>query len=110
MDLVTGGTGFVGAHVVRALIAGGRSVRCLVRPESVLTNLDGLGVEIVPGDLADPASLRAAAAGCVVVYHCAADYRLGARRPAEIFAANVGGTDNVLRAAADAGARRVVYT
>lgn len=110
MDLVTGGTGFVGTHVVRALIARGRSVRCLVRRGSIRTNLDGLGVEIVPGDLADLPSLRAAAAGCGVVYHCAADYRLGARRPAEIFAANVGGTDNVLRAAADAGARRVVYT
>jgi dihydroflavonol-4-reductase len=55
-------------------------------------------------------SLRAAVAGCEAVYHCAADYRLGIREPAQIFASNVGGTENVLRAAADAGVARVVYT
>jgi len=110
MDLVTGGTGFVGTHVVRALLARGRSVRCLARPGGVRTNLDGLDVEVVDGDLTDPPSLARAAAGCSTVYHCAADYRLNARRPVEIFDANVRGTENVMRAAADAGAGRVVYT
>ncbi len=110
MDLVTGGTGFVGSHVVRALLARGRSVRCLVRAKSARTNLEGLDVELSTGDLTDLASVHSAVRGCRVVYHCAADYRLGARRPAEIFDANVGGTDNVLRAAAEAGAERVVYT
>ena len=110
MDFVTGGTGFVGAHVVRALLAHGRGVRCLARPGSSRSNLEGLDVEIVTGDLTDVASLRSAAAGCQVVYHCAADYRLGARVPAQIFAANVAGTENVLRAAADASVDRVVYT
>jgi dihydroflavonol-4-reductase len=109
-NLVTGGTGFVGAHIVRALLERGREVRCLVRRESRRANLEGLPVEIVEGDLTDPASLATAANGCEIVYHCAADYRLFTRDPRELRAANVEGTRNLLRAAADAGARRVVYT
>lgn len=110
MDLVTGGTGFVGAHIVRALLARGRGVRCLARPGSSRANLEGLDVEIVTGDLTDPSSLKAAATGCAVLYHCAADYRLSSRMAAEIYASNVAGTENVLRAAADASVDRVVYT
>jgi dihydroflavonol-4-reductase len=109
-DLVTGATGFVGAHVVRALLARGRSVRCLVRRESHLSNLDGLAVEIVRGDLRDRLSLDAAVRGTETVFHCAADYRLYARRPGEIYAANVEGTENILSAAGAAGVRRVVHT
>ncbi len=108
--LVTGGTGFVGCHLVRALGAQGTEVRCLVRAESPRDNLAGLDVELAVGDLRDPASLKSAVAGCQVVYHCAADYRLYVRRPAEMYAANVDGTDNLLRAAADAAVERVIYT
>jgi dihydroflavonol-4-reductase len=110
MDFVTGGTGFIGAHVVRALLRRGRSVRCLVRASSRLDNLEELPVEVVAGDVTDRASLSRAMAGARWVFHCAADYRLSARRPGEIYAANVGGTENVLAAAAEAGAERVVYT
>ena len=110
MDFVTGGTGFVGAHVVRALLRRGRSVRCLVRASSRLDNLEELPVEVVAGDVTDRASLSRAMEGARWVFHCAADYRLSARRPHEIYAANVGGTENVLAAAAEAGAERVVYT
>jgi len=110
MDLVTGATGFLGAHLVRALLERGRAVRCLVRPSSRRDNLRGLSVELAEGDLQDPASLRAAAAGCEDVYHGAADYRLYARDPGEIYSANVEGTHNLFRAAAEAGVRRVVYT
>lgn len=109
-DLVTGGTGFVGAHVVRALLARGRPVRCLARPGSRLANLEGLPVEVVAGDLRDPSSLARAAAGVDTLYHCAADYRLYARDPRDIYATNVGGTENVLRAAVAAGVRRIVHT
>jgi dihydroflavonol-4-reductase len=109
-DLVTGGTGFVGAHVVRALLSRGRSVRCLARPGSAVRNLEGLAVEIVRGDLRDPASLARASAGIDTLYHCAADYRLWSRDPRELYAANVAGTENVLRAAEEAGARRIVHT
>ncbi|MEP6994768.1 MAG: hopanoid-associated sugar epimerase [Acidobacteriota bacterium] len=110
MDLVTGGTGFVGTHVVRALLAEGRQVRCLVRPASRRDNLDGLPVEVVEGDLTDPASLTRAMAGVATLYHVAADYRLWARDPRELYRANVGGTENVLAAASEAGVSKVVYT
>jgi dihydroflavonol-4-reductase len=110
MDLVTGGTGFVGSHVVRALLARGSSVRCLARAESRRDNLAGLDVEIVPGDLTDPVSLARATKGVSTLYHVAADYRLWTRDPQELYRSNVGGTENVLRAAADAGVSKVVYT
>jgi len=109
-DLVTGGTGFVGAHIVRALLAKGRDVRCLVRASSRRTNLEGLDVEVVEGELRDPASLARAVRSCEVVYHCAADYRLFTKDPGELRASNVEGTRHVLRAAGEAGASRVVYT
>jgi dihydroflavonol-4-reductase len=110
MDLVTGGTGFVGAHVARTLLARGTAVRCLVRPGGRRANLEGLRVELAEGDLTEPASLLRAVAGIDTLYHCAADYRLWAKDPRELHHANVGGTENILRAAAEAGVRRVVYT
>jgi dihydroflavonol-4-reductase len=108
--LVTGGTGFIGAHLVRALLARGDEVRCLARPASRRDNLEGLPVELVAGDLCDRASLAAAVTGCESVFHCAADYRLYARDPRELYAVNVEGTRCLLRAAGDAGALRIVYT
>jgi dihydroflavonol-4-reductase len=110
LNLVTGGTGFVGSHVVRALFARGDSVRCLARPGGRRDNLSGLPVEIAEGDLTDPASLARAMRGIKELYHVAADYRLWTRDPRELYAANAGGTENVLRAAAEAGVSRVVYT
>src|SRR5499427_3123788 len=110
MDLVTGGTGFVGSHVVRALLEKGRRVRCLVRPQSRRENLEGLTVEIATGDVTDPASLTAALLGIETLYHVAADYRLWAADPGEIYRANAGGTNHLLAAAAKAGVSRVVYT
>jgi dihydroflavonol-4-reductase len=109
-NLVTGGTGFLGAHVVRALLARGREVRCLVRTGTPRDNLDGLPVEIATGDLSDPASLARACAGADIVYHVAADYRLFARDPREIYRTNVDGTRALLRAAGDAGVTRFVHT
>ena len=107
---VTGGSGFVGAHVVRALLAEGERVRCLVRtPEpETLRGLDA--VEQVSGDVRDAGSLEAGMAGCEAVFHCAADYRLYARRPQEIYDTNVGGTHNVLAAAERAGVGDIVVT
>ena len=109
-NLVTGGTGFIGAHVVRALLARGREVRCLVRPGTPRDNLAGLPVEIVPGDLGDAASLARACSGADIVYHVAADYRLYVRDPREIYRTNVEGTKALLRAAGDAGVTRFVHT
>src|SRR6266542_4873978 len=108
--LVTGGTGFVGANLVRELLADGRTVRVLARKGGDRTALEGCAVEIAEGDLLDPGSLKAAAAGVRRVYHVAADYRLWARDPRELYRANVEGTRHLLEAAADAGAERIVYT
>ena len=108
--LVTGGTGFVGAAVVRRLIEAGETVRCLVRPRSDRRNLAGLAVEFAIGDITDADSLGPATEGCEGVYHVAADYRLWVPDPGPLYAANVEGTRAVMRAAQAAGVRRIVYT
>lgn len=110
VNLVTGGTGFVGAHVVRALLAKGLPVRCLVRPGSRRANLEGLAVEVAEGDLTDGPSLARALRGVSTLYHVAADYRLWTRNPDELYRVNAGGTGNILAAAATEGVSRVVYT
>jgi len=107
--LVTGATGFVGAAVARRLIAEGASLRFLVRAASDLRNIEGLPGERAVGDLADPASLKRAAAGCEALYHLAADYRLWVPRPEEIYRVNVDGSVALIRAAAEAGVARIVY-
>jgi dihydroflavonol-4-reductase len=108
--LVTGGTGFVGANVVRMLIQRGSEVRALVRPRSDTRNLDQLDVELVAGDLRDRGSLEAALEGCDTVYHVAAMYALWAPNPQEIYDSNVTGTVNLLEAAGQAGVEKIVYT
>jgi dihydroflavonol-4-reductase len=108
--LVTGANGFLGSAVARALLADGAAVRAFVRPGSDRRNLAGLDVEIAEGDLTDPSSLRLAAAGCTAVFHVAADYRLWVADPKPMYGANVDGSVNVLEAAAEAGAARMVYT
>ena len=108
--LVTGATGFVGSHLVRLLASQGERVRVLVRPSSDLRAIEGLPVEHVQGDLRDPASVHAALRDVKRVYHVAADYRLWARNPREIYESNVTGTRNLLEAAARARVERVVYT
>jgi dihydroflavonol-4-reductase len=108
--LVTGATGFVGANVVRALLARGDAVRVLVRPSSDRRAIAGLAVEVVEGDLLDAASIRRAVAGVRQVYHVAADYRLWTTDPRELYRTNVEGTRAVLAACADAGVERVVHT
>lgn len=100
--LVTGATGFVGWHVAKKLRERGVEVRALSRSGQVLE----LDVETVRGDLRDAEAVARAVDGCDGIFHVAADYRLWTARPEEMYAANVEGTRNVLRAA---GARRVVY-
>jgi len=108
---VTGATGFLGAHVARALMAQGAALRVLVRPASDLRNLEQLGsFEQVTGDLRQPESLRAGLRGCDALMHVAADYRLWVRDPAQMYAANVEGTRDLLRLAVEEHVPRVVYT
>ena len=106
--LVTGGTGFIGSAVVRRLLAEGHQVRVLVRGDT--GNLAGLEVDERPGSLEDEASLERALAGCTALFHVAADYRLWTRDPAAMHRANVDGTAAVMRAALEAGVRRIVHT
>ncbi len=108
--LVTGATGFVGAAVARALLREGWEVRALARKGSDRRNLQPIAVEVVEGDLADAASLQRALAACEGLFHVAADYRLGAFDPEQLYKTNVEGTRNILNAARAAGVRRVVYT
>jgi len=108
--LVTGATGFLGNHVARLLAERGHTVRVLVRSQSEIARLEGLPLEQVAGDLRDEDSLARAAEGVETVYHVAADYRLWARNPGEIYESNVTGTRNLLRAARQAGVARFVYT
>src|SRR5882757_5591885 len=108
--LVTGATGFVGAAVARALVREGWQVRALARPGSDRRNIQALPVQISEGNLADRPSLDRALSGCEALFHVAADYRLGAPDPSELYQTNVEGTRNILEAARQAGVRRVVYT
>jgi len=106
--LVTGATGFVGWHVARTLLDRGDSVRALARDPAKLRELSG--IQGVPGDLRDSASLERAVEGCSVVFHVAADYRLWTREPEEMYRSNVEGTRAMLEASRRAGVERFVYT
>ena len=108
--LVTGGTGFLGAHIVRELLKDGAAVKVLVRPGSDRRNLADVAVEVVQGDLLDKPSLTKALNGCDTLFHAAADYRLWAKDPPAMYAANLDGTENILQAALAAGIEKVVYT
>jgi dihydroflavonol-4-reductase len=108
--LVTGASGFLGSHVARLLSQRGERVRVLLRPTSHARLIEGLAVERVAGDLRDRASLEQALAGVETVYHVAADYRLWAREPREIYESNLQGTRNLLAAAERAKVEKFVYT
>jgi dihydroflavonol-4-reductase len=106
---ITGATGFVGSHVAKNLIQNGWSLKALCRTLSAQCfELQDLTWKI--GDIRDSDQITKAMEGAEAVFHVAADYRLWARSPSEIYETNVTGTVNVLRAALEAGVRRVVYT
>ncbi|MBZ5570422.1 MAG: NAD-dependent epimerase/dehydratase family protein [Acidobacteriia bacterium] len=110
LAFVTGATGFVGSHVARVLAEQGADLRLLVRASSDLRNIASLKAEHAVGDLRDPVSIEKAMAGCEVVFHVAADYRLWVLDPEEMYRANVYGTQAILDAARKNAVRRVVYT
>jgi dihydroflavonol-4-reductase len=106
---LTGGTGFIGANVARALLDAGWSVRALARPESDRRNLDGLPLDVIEGDVESP-HLAEAMRGADAVFHVAALYRLWRRDAEALFRSNVLGTRLVLAAARAANVPRTVYT
>jgi dihydroflavonol-4-reductase len=108
--LVTGASGFVGAAVARRLLQEGWQVRALARASSARTNLNELPLEIAVGDLTLAPTLDAALVDCDALFHVAADYRLGAPDPRQLYRTNVDGTRNLLEAAARAGIKKIVYT
>lgn len=108
--LVTGGTGFIGSHVARALVAHGYGVRILRRTTSRLDAVQDIDCEHAVGNVLDPDSLRAAMAGVDWVFHVAAIADYWRSNPARIYAVNVDGTRNVLQAAEDSGVQRVIFT
>ena len=107
--LISGATGFLGSALARFFVAAGYEVRALVRPSSP-RDLITADVEVVEGDLRDQRSLRNAMIGMEFLIHSAADYRLWARDPSELYDVNVGGTRSILEAARSEGVSRIVYT
>ncbi len=108
-DLVTGATGFTGHHLARRLAAGGRTVRGLVRDPARAQDLEALGVELLTGDLRDPAALDRAVADVDTVYHIAAVYRQAGISSDTYRAVNATAVARLVEAAARAGVRRIVH-
>jgi dihydroflavonol-4-reductase len=106
---VTGGNGFIGSAVVRTLVARGHAVRCLLRPASDASRLDGLPVERVPGDVRDAGVLAAGLSGCDAAIHLACPSAWNVARAREMPDIVVGGTRHLLEACRRQGVDRVVY-
>lgn len=107
--LVTGGTGFLGSHFVERLLAEGHEVRALARKTSDITHLKTTGAQIIFGDVEDYDSLLPAVRGVDVVYHAAARVTPGWGTWKSFESSIVKGTDNMLRASAEAGVLRFVH-
>ena len=107
---VTGGTGFVGGHLAKALLRRGDHVVALCRATSDRRLLKDFPLDWVEGDLLDPDSYAEAINDCDSVFHCAADYRLFARDPSPMYKINVDGTVALLRACSSAGVKKIIYT
>jgi dihydroflavonol-4-reductase len=107
---VTGGSGFVGGAILRRLVTEGREVRALARSGAAADRIRSLGGIPIRGNLLDETGLPAAITGCATVFHVAGMNTLCIRDPAVMERTNVDGTVAVVRAAARAGAVRVVFT
>jgi dihydroflavonol-4-reductase len=107
---VTGGTGFIGKHLVRQLVERGYDVVALARSEEGAGTLRQLGAEIAHGDVTDVTAMRPAMRDSDVLFHLAAWYKLGSRDWHHAESINVGGTRKVLRLAQELGVPKIVYT
>jgi len=107
--LVTGGTGFIGRHLIERLLAEQAHVRILAFPEENVSMFDGLGVEVFRGDVLDYQCVQQAASNCQRIFHLAARTEASGPSKEDLDATNVQGTANVARAALVAGAGRLVF-
>jgi len=107
--LITGATGFIGRQLTHDLARRGAKVRVLARSRRKAWELFGERVDIVEGDLSNPAALEAACGGIETIYHIAGTYRFGLRHRRELWRTNVEGTENLLRRAWDARVDRMVH-
>jgi len=108
--LVTGATGFIGSHIARKLVERGEHVKILLRKSSKTSNIDGIDVERVYGDVLDIDSINEALKDCDTLYHTAgvASFRKEDYKKMEDI--NVQGTSNIMNAALNAGTKKVVHT
>ena len=107
MVVVTGATGHIGNTLVRALLAQGEKVRCLVLPGDDLRPLKGLDVEVIEGDVRHREVLDRVCRGARVVYHLASVIALVPRSAGLLYEVNVGGTRNVVEACLACGVERL---
>lgn len=107
---VTGGSGFIGSHVIAKLLQRGYNVHALVRSQKAAVAFEAAGVHPIHGDILDVASMRAGMRGCDVVFHIAGWYKVGARDQSRAHAINVEGTRNVLGLAHELGVPKIIYT
>ena len=107
---LTGGTGFIGAHLINALLAEGKQVHALVRTPAKASSLPVEGVTILKGDILDPKSIKEAMQGCEEVYHLGGNASIYEKDPQRYYTINVDGTKNVMDAAIDLGIKRMVFT
>lgn len=114
MILVTGANGFIGSHVVRALVKEGKEVRCFLRENANLINLEDDNLkdklEFAYGDLRDLYSVKRAVKGARAVYHIAAYARLWYPNPKVVYEINWKGSKNIFQACFEEGVEKVVYT
>ncbi len=108
--LVTGSTGFIGANIVRELLAFGFDVNVLIRKNSNMFNIEGLPVKIIYGDLLDYDSIKEASKKCDALFHAAASYNFWCREPKKTYEINVQGTLNTINASLESGVSKIVYT
>jgi dihydroflavonol-4-reductase len=108
--VVTGAGGFIGSALTRILVDRGAAVVAVLQPGADTRNIEALAVERAEADMRDAGAVRKAVDGARYVFHTAAVYRFWSKDPSEFYDVNVGGTLNVLKAAAETGCERLVYT
>ena len=107
---ITGGTGFIGAHLINALLAKGDEVHTLARSPEKAKAIEKPGVKIFKGDILNTESILKAMEGCQQVYHLAGNASIYEKDPSRYFTINVDGTKNMMDAALKLGVKKMVFT